>query len=98
MKIGYLDGIKKEDIRYYMKDSSILFNSKGDNYVLSNMYPWHLVYNGIEFQSVEQLFHWMLFSNNDDMKKKILKCKGICNGFQVKKVCSENADKIDDGS
>ena len=27
MKIGYLDGIKKEDIRYYMKDSSILFNT-----------------------------------------------------------------------
>lgn len=38
----------------------------------------------------------MLFSNNDEMKKKILNCKGICNGFQVKKVCGENADKIDD--
>ena len=96
MKIGYLDGIKKEDIRYYMKDSSILFNSKGDNYVLSNMYPCHLVYDSINFQSVEQLFHWMLFSNNNEMKQKILKCKGICNGFQVKKVCGENADKIDD--
>ena len=53
MRIGYLDGIKKEDVRYYMKDSSILFNSKGDNFVLSNMYPCYLVYDGIEFHSVE---------------------------------------------
>lgn len=82
MKIGYLDSIKKEDIRYYKKDSSILFNSKGDNFILSNMYPCHLVYDGIDFHSVEQLFHWMLFSKNDEMKNKILKCKGILMVFK----------------
>ena len=85
MKIGYLDGIKKEDIRYYMKDSSILFNSKGDNFILSNMYPCHLVYDGTEFQSVEQLFHWMLFSNNDDMKKKILNTWGGFGNLMMRK-------------
>ena len=95
-KNEYLKGIKESEIRFYDKRSSFLCNSKGDNFVLSNMYPCHLVYDGMEFQSVEQLFHWMLFSNNDNMKQKILKCKGICNGFQVKKVCGENADKIDD--
>lgn len=91
----YLEKVKNEDLRFYAKESSILFNSKGNNFVFSNMYPCRLNYEGIEFQSVEQLFYWMLYSNNSEIKKKILKCRGICNGFQVKKLCSENFDKID---
>ena len=41
------------------------------------------------------MFHWMIYSNNESIKRKILSCKGICNGFNVKRICEENLDKID---
>ena len=94
-KNNYLKGLKESEIRFYGKESSLLFNSKGDNFVLSNMFPCHLNYKGIDFQSVEQMFHWMIYSNNESIKRKILSCKGICNGFNVKRICEENIDKID---
>ena len=81
--------------RIYKKDNSMLFNSKLDNFVMSNMYPCRLVYEGREFQSVEQMFHYMIFSENDMVKGEIMKCKGICNGFEVKKLCDKYSDLID---
>lgn len=83
------------NIRVYKKEDSVLFNSKLDNFVMSNMYPCHLVYEGKEFQSVEQLFHWMIFSESAEVRDEIMKCKGICNGFQVKKLCEAKSNKID---
>ena len=73
------------NLRKYKKDDCILFNSKLDSYVMSNMYPCRLVYDGKKFQSVEQMFHWMLFSENAERRDEIMKCKGMCNGFLVKK-------------
>ena len=84
-----------DNLRVYRKSDSVLFNSKLDNFVMSNMYPCHLVYEGKEFQSVEQLFHWMIFSESAEIRDEIMKCKGICNGFQVKKLCEEKSSKID---
>ena len=83
------------NLRKYKKDDCILFNSKLDSYVMSNMYPCRLVYDSKEFQSVEQMFHWMLFSGNTEVRDGIMKCKGVCNGFQVKNFCAKHADKID---
>ena len=87
--------MSKMNIRIYKEEDSILFNSKLDNYVLSNMYPCHLTYEGIVFHSAEQLFHWMIFSENKFVREGIMKFKGVCNGFQVKNFCDKHADKID---
>ena len=92
---NYLKNIETNDIRCYPKEDSILFNSKGENFVLSNMYPCKLIYEGRTFHSVEQLYHWMLYSNNEKLRDKIIKFKGICNGFQVKKFCEEHINDID---
>lgn len=86
---NYLKNIETNDIRCYSKEDSILFNSKGENFVLSNMYPCKLIYEGRTFHSVEQLYHWMLYSNNEKLRDKIIKFKGICNGFDVKKFCKD---------
>ncbi len=87
--------MSKMNIRIYKGEDSILFNSKLDNYVLSNMYPCHLTYEGMVFHSAEQLFHWMIFSENKFVREGIMKFKGVCNGFQVKIFCDKHADKID---
>ena len=87
--------MSKMNFRIYKEEDSILFNSKLDNYVLSNMYPCKLLYEGKVFHSVEQLFHWMIFSENKFVREEIMQCKGVCNGFQVKNFCTKHADKID---
>ena len=75
--------MSKMNFRIYKEEDSILFNSKLDNYVLSNMYPCKLLYEGKVFHSVEQLFHWMIFSENKFVREEIMKFKGVCNGFQI---------------
>ena len=91
----YLKNVNEKDVRYYSKEDSILFNSKGDNFVMSNMYPCRLVYEGITFHSVEQLYFWMLYSENKKMQDKILSFNGICNAFDVKKFCKEHINERD---
>ena len=87
--------MENKNFRIYNASSSLAFNSHNENFVLSNMYPCRLVYNDKVFQSAEQLFHWLLFTENKDIQNKILKCSGVCNAYKVKKLCEENKHLID---
>jgi ribA/ribD-fused uncharacterized protein len=81
-------GIKSKNIREYKLNQVIPFSSRVPGihgYVFSNMYPCKLIWKDIEFNSVEQVFHYSCYKENPEMQKKILKCK---NGFEVKKICT----------
>lgn len=93
--------IKNVCSRSYPVDECVCFNSKNrDNYVLSNMFPCDLEYNGIRFKSSEMMYWWLMFEGEGREKEivrdKIIRCGGICNGFQCKKIGKENVDIIDD--
>ena len=66
--------------REYRIDNSIYFNSKFGEKVLSNMYPCKLTYNGETFNSVEQMFHVLLYRF---LEAKTMKCK---TSFECKEV------------
>lgn len=66
--------------REYKIENSIYFNSKFGEKVLSNMHPCKLVYNGEEFNSVEQMFHVLLYRM---LIEKTMQCK---NSFDCKEV------------
>ena len=48
-------------MREYKVEECVAFNSYNENYVLSNMYPCDIVYDGIKFYGVDHLFHFLLF-------------------------------------
>ena len=74
----------KNQVRKYDCDSCISFNSKNPRWnVLSNMYACKLTYDGETFNSVEQLFHYLVCRRGMELTKQ---CK---NGFEVKKVYNE---------
>ena len=87
---------KKKDLREYRIEDSILFNSKNENCVLSNMYPCKITIKGVEFYSSEQMFHYLLFEGFPKVQEEIMKCKGINNGFEVKKICKNYEELIKD--
>ena len=66
--------------REYKIENSVYFNSKYGEKVLSNMYPCKLTYDGITFNSVEQMFYVLLYKYLID---KTMQCK---NAFEVKKL------------
>ena len=66
--------------REYKIDNSIFFNSKFGEKVLSNMYPCKLTYKGETFNSVEQMFHVLLYR---DLIDKTMQCK---TSFECKEV------------
>ena len=70
----------KEIKREYKIDNSVYFNSKYGEKVLSNMYPCKLTYDGMTFNSVEQLFYYLLYHYLND---ETMKCK---NAFEVKEL------------
>ena len=73
----------KTQIRKYNSDECICFNSKNPRWnVLSNMYACHLTYDGEEFNSVEQMFHLLVYRRVMELTKH---CK---NGFHVKELCN----------
>ena len=80
-------GIKTKDVREYKLNDVIPFSSRVPGihgYVFSNMYPCKLIWKDIEFNSVEQVFHYSCYKENPEMQKKILACK---NGYEVKAAC-----------
>lgn len=80
-------GIKTNDVRDYKLNEVIPFSSRVPGihgYIFSNMYPCKLIWKDIEFNSVEQVFHYSCFQENPEILKKILYCK---NGYDVKAVC-----------
>lgn len=66
--------------REYKIENSIFFNSKFGEKVLSNMYPCKLEYQGVTYNSVEQMFHALLYQM---LLKKNMECK---NAFECKEM------------
>lgn len=87
--------------RSYPLEECVCFNSYNrDNYVLSNMYPCEIDYEGMRFKSVDMMYWWLMFRGEDSRRKRIrdriIKCGGICNGYKCRKIGLENEDYIDD--
>ena len=66
--------------REYKIENSVYFNSKYGEKVLSNMYPCKLTYEGKTFNSVEQMFYYLLYNF---LNEKSMQCK---NAFEVKEL------------
>lgn len=66
--------------REYKIEDSVYFNSKYGERVLSNMYPCKLEYDGVVYNSVEQMFHCLLY------KMLLEKNMGCKNAFECKEV------------
>lgn len=93
--------VKEVSQRSYPLEDCVCFNSyHRDNYVLSNMFPCELEYNGMIFKSVEMMYWWLMFEGEGENRKKIrdkvLRCSGIRNGFDCWKICKSNESDIDD--
>lgn len=96
-----LEDIPEKDLRKYEKSRCIGFRSswesvcgrvrwfkweKGECSVLSNMYPCRIEYEGIVFSSVEQMFHYYVYSNLPEAQDLIMKAN---DGKEVKKVSKQ---------
>lgn len=91
----------KVNQRSYPLEDCVCFNSyHRDNYVLSNMFPCELEYDGMNFKSVDMMYWWLMYKGEGEKKKevrdKILKCSGIRNGFKCREIGKLNEDYIDD--
>ena len=82
--------------REYKREDSILFNSRNENCIFSNMYPCLMRVKEVNFYSSEQMFHYLLFEGFPKVQNEIMKCKGINNGFEVKKICKAYENLIKD--
>ena len=92
---------KKVIQKSYPVEDCVVFNSRSrDNYVLSNMFPCELEYNGMNFKSVDMMYWWLMFEGEGEKRKeirdKVLECGGICNGFKCRDIGKPNEDLIDD--
>lgn len=88
-------GVNINEIRRYKMDKVICFSSrmKGtDGFVLSNMYACKLEWNGMKFNSLEQLYSYFMFDGKPDVQDDIMECK---NSFEVKRVCKKYVDGKD---
>ena len=80
-------GIVESDIRDYKKDEVLFYSSRVKTWeaqILSNMYMCKLVYKGLIFNSVEQMYHYFVFTQHPDVQVRIQECR---TGFDVKKMC-----------
>lgn len=82
-----LEDIPEKDLRKYEKSRCIGFRSswecvcgqetwfkweKGECSVLSNMYPCRIEHEGLVFHSVEQMFHYYVYTQSPEAQKAIL--------------------------
>lgn len=76
-----------EEYIEYNKCNSICFNSyaKDDARKLSNHYGCSIKYNGIEFNSVEQIYNFMRYYNHSDVRNDIMKMN---NPSEIKNKCN----------
>lgn len=72
--------VMKDLTREYKIEDSVYFNSKEGERVLSNMFPCKLEYDGVVYNSVEQMFHCLLYKM---LLEKNMRCK---NAFECKEV------------
>ena len=66
--------------REYKIENSVYFNSKYGEKVLSNMYPCRLEYEGVVYNSVEQMFYALLYK---ELLERNMECN---NAFEVKEM------------
>ena len=80
------DLFNEESIEYN-KCNSICFNSYAtdDARKLSNHYGCSIKYNGIEFNSVEQIYFYMRYYNHPDVRTDIMKMN---NASEIKNKCN----------
>lgn len=96
-----LENIPEKDLRKYSKLECVGFRSswesvcgrvrwfsweKGECSILSNMYPCHIEYEGNTFHSVEQMYHYYVYSEQSEAQNIIMKAK---DGKEVKKVSKQ---------
>lgn len=82
-------------------EDCVCFNSyHRDNYVLSNMFPCEMEYNGMKFKSVEMMYYWLMYEGEGEDRKRVreelLKCGGINNGFRCREIGKKNKEFIDE--
>lgn len=80
----------------YLKENSIAFNSKNENFILSNLYPCTINYNGNLFCGVDHLYFYLLYFKHPDIQKKIKNCNGVCGNFNAKKIGDSHSELIKD--
>lgn len=82
------------DFRVYEKGNCITFNSSNRNtYVFSNFYPCRLLYNGIYFNSSEQLYFYLCTTTKPEIQRLILEQP---NALAVKKLHIDYSDRNPD--
>lgn len=76
------------EVRRYKKGECIAFNSKNENYILSNMYCCKLRVNNNVFYGVDCYYYYALAQlvNDNKLAKDILNCKGVCACFDAKRI------------
>jgi ribA/ribD-fused uncharacterized protein len=77
-------GMTVNDFRVYDKSNCITFNSSNRNtYVLSNLYPCTLTYDGTRFHSSEQLYFYLCTTTKPDIQRLVMQQP---NAISVKKL------------
>lgn len=93
-----LENIPSKDLRKYEKKTCVGFRSswesicgrvkwfnweKGECSILSNMYPCNIEYEGMRFNSVEQMYHYYVYANIPEAQDFIMKAN---DGKEVKAI------------
>ena len=93
-----LENIPSKDFRRYNKKTCVGFRSswesicgrttwfrweKGECSILSNMYPCRMEHEGLVFHSVEQMFHYYIYSNLSEAQNLIMQ---TTDGKEVKEI------------
>ena len=73
----------ERDFRLYLNDENVItFNSMKNGYgVFSNFYPCQLEHNAVGFHSSEQMYYYLITTQNPDLQKRIMRQRSA---YQVK--------------
>lgn len=76
------------ELRRYKKGDCIVYNSKNENYILSNMYCCKLRVDNMVFGGVDCYYYWRLarLVGDEKIEKDIINCKGVCACFEAKRL------------
>ena len=70
----------------FRKEDCIGFNSYNEYYILSDMYPCDIRYDGKLFYGVDHVYYYMLLEGHPEAQEKIARCGGVCANFDAKEV------------
>jgi len=91
--VWFDDELFNEDYIIYNKSISVCFNSyaSDDARLLSNHSVCNIRYNGIRFNSVEQIYLYMRYYNHSDVRNAIMKMN---NPSEIKNICNRYYSNI----